>query len=97
MNASTPSNPLHSQTSHENITHIQPDLYRAAWKQNWIPELLLSSERWSALSVVDGQTLYESREVYAGPLSLGVFLLYKKGLQESFDAQGVALKALLEG
>lgn len=49
------------------------------------------------MSVVDGQTLYESREVYAGPLSLGVFLLYKKGLQESFDAQGVALKALLEG
>jgi hypothetical protein len=70
--------------------------------QIYIPQVALTAERWSALSVVqagDGagaRTLYESREVFGGPLAYVIQELYGKGLQEGFDAQGVAMKALLE-
>lgn len=104
VNASTPSNPLNSQTSYENITAVQHDLYRIAWAEDDIPSILLSAERWSALSIVpssDGSggnvTLYESREVYYAPLAYTVEALYGTGLQEGFDAQAKAMKALLEG
>ncbi|KAF7974368.1 hypothetical protein HWV62_21132 [Athelia sp. TMB] len=102
VTSSTPPNPLNSQVSLENITHVQPSLYRVAWKQSDIPQLALTSERWSALSVMQcsggtNVTLYESREVYDGPLAYAVEGLYGNGLQEGFTAQGVAFKALLEG
>lgn len=42
-------------------------------------------------------TLYESAQMYSGALAGVVGLLFQDGLQEAFDAQGVALKALLEG
>ena len=96
----TPSNPLHTQISFENITHVQHDLYRIAWKQIYLPQVALTAERWSALSVVttggESMTLYESREVFDGPLAYVVEAQYGKDLQEGFDAQGVAMKALLE-
>jgi hypothetical protein len=100
---STPPNPLHAQTSFENITHIQHDLYRAAWKQIGVPQSGLNAGRWSALSVVqaedgtENRTLYESREVFDGPLAYVIQGLFGAGLQEGFDAQGAAMKALLEG
>lgn len=104
VNSSTPSNPLNSQTSLENITHVQHDLYRIAWAESDIPDIALSAQRWSALSVVPSSggsggnvTLYESREVYDGPLAYVVEATYGKGLQEAFDAQATAMKALLEG
>lgn len=101
MTSSTPPNPLNSQVSFENITHIQHDLYRTAWAQIFLPSIVLESERWSALSVVTGAggknvTLYESREVYNGPIAYVVQSAYGEGLQEGFDAQGKALKALVE-
>jgi hypothetical protein len=46
---------------------------------------------------VGNQTLYESAEVYGGALAPTVELLFGEGLQDAFDAQGVALKAFLEG
>ncbi|KAI0094274.1 hypothetical protein BDY19DRAFT_988135 [Irpex rosettiformis] len=97
VNASTPSNLLHSQTSFENITAMEPDQHRMAWKQLMFPEAILATERWSALSSVGGQTLYESRIGIGGALSGILKGLFGEGLQESFDAQGVALKARVEG
>lgn len=61
------------------------------------PDAILSAERWSALSVVGTQTLYESREGYGGALAGILKTLYLDGLQEAFEAQGVALKSRVEG
>ncbi|TFK50838.1 hypothetical protein OE88DRAFT_1659940 [Heliocybe sulcata] len=102
VSASTPSDPLHAQISFENITHLEPDLYRVAWKQIALPDAVLSAERWSAVSVIAvgpdaNKTLYESREAYSGALAPELQVLYEQGLQEAFDAQAVALKGLLEG
>jgi hypothetical protein len=41
-------------------------------------------------------TLYESREVYRGPIARLVRYMYGKGLQEGFDAMAVALKERVE-
>ncbi|VDC05666.1 unnamed protein product [Peniophora sp. CBMAI 1063] len=97
VNRTTPSNPLHNQVSFENITHLQPDLHRVAWKQIDIPDIAVNATRWTAVSTVDNMTLYESAEVYGGGLAGVVESLFGEGLQEAFDAQGVALKELLEG
>lgn len=41
--------------------------------------------------------LYESVEVFSGPLAHTLQALYGDGLQKGFDAQGQGLKLLLEG
>jgi hypothetical protein len=41
--------------------------------------------------------LYESREVFSGPLAYTLQALYGDSLQEGFDAQGEGLKLRLEG
>lgn len=97
VDKNTPSNPFHSQISFENITALQPDQYRMAWRQLMFPDAILSAERWSALSAVGTQTLYESREGYGGALAGILKTLYLDGLQEAFEAQGVALKSRVEG
>ncbi|KZV71642.1 hypothetical protein PENSPDRAFT_605533 [Peniophora sp. CONT] len=97
VNRSSPSNPLHTQISFENVTHLQPDLHRVAWKQIDIPDIAVNATRWTAISTVDNMTLYESAEVYGGGLAGFVETLFGESLQEAFDAQGVALKMLLEG
>lgn len=64
------------------------------------PDLVLSAERWSVLSrtgFLGLETLYESREGYGGALAGTLQTLYGQGLQEAFDAQGVALKSRVEG
>ena len=83
----------------ENITALQPSQHRMAWKQMMFPDFILSAERWSALSrtgFLGLETLYESREGYGGALAGTLKALYGEGLQEAFDAQGVALKSRLE-
>lgn len=95
VNASTPENPLHSQITLENITHIDHETHRAAWAI-LAPELLLTAERWSVLSIFENQTYYESRDVYNGPVAVAVQLLYEKGLNEAFAAQALALKERAE-
>jgi hypothetical protein len=59
----------------------------------------LDAERWTALSVVKADrpiTLYESREVYRGPVAPLVRLMYGSALQEGFDAMAKALKQTVE-
>ncbi|VDB95492.1 unnamed protein product [Peniophora sp. CBMAI 1063] len=97
VNRSTPSNILHSQISFENVTHLQPDLHRVAWEPIDFPESVINATRWSAVSTVGNMTLYESAQVYSGSLASVVGSLFQEGLQEAFDAQGVALKLLLDG
>lgn len=96
VNKDTPDNPLHTQHSYENVTHVQPDLGRVAWAYV-SPDLLLSAERWSAVTDVgDGIVLYESREVYSGLLAKSLEKLLGQSLQASFEAQAKGLKLLLE-
>ncbi|KAF2192752.1 hypothetical protein K469DRAFT_717340 [Zopfia rhizophila CBS 207.26] len=97
VTASTPENPLHTQIAFENITHIQPDLGRLAWKYISLPQAL-DSERWQAISSIgNGRVLYESREVFSGALAPTLRDTLGEGLQEAFEAQAKGLKLLLEG
>lgn len=96
VNKDTPDNPLAMQFAYENITHVQPELGRLAWKYI-APEVALSSERWQAVSDLgNGVALYESREVFHGLLAPALKATLGESLQKGFDAQGVGLKMLLE-
>jgi hypothetical protein len=64
----TRDNPLATQYAYEEITHVQPELGRLAWK--YASDALVKAERWQAVSDAgDGAVLYESREVFDGLLS----------------------------
>ena len=98
VNRYTPDNLLATQFSYENITHVQPELNRLAWANTVPPRTLIQAERWQALSDLGhGMILYESREVYNGPLAETLKLTLGDNLQKSFVSQGEALKLLLEG
>lgn len=91
----------HTQYSYENVTHVQRKQGRLAWE--FVPTtpaehlLDLRSERWSAITDIGhGKVLYESREVFHGATALLIKIQMGEALQASFDAQGEALKLLLE-
>jgi hypothetical protein len=88
---------LNTQSSKENITHVQPEIYRIAWKAMLFPDSFMSSERWTGISKApNGMAVYESREVFYGPVASLLKALYAESLQKSFEAQGLGLKLLLE-
>lgn len=100
VNASSPSNPLHSTTSYENITVLDTELHRTAWKL--VIELpgqeLLNATHWQAFTDLGGgKVLYESLEIYYAPLSWVLDLLWAEDLQKGFDAQAEALRERVEG
>ncbi len=81
----------------EQITHVQPDLHRVAWK-SLLPSWLVKAERWQAVSATeDGKTLYESREIFAGSGAYAIKLFISGDLEKSFVAQAEGLKAYVEG
>ncbi|KAJ7585343.1 hypothetical protein C8J56DRAFT_788286 [Mycena floridula] len=94
VSATTPANPLNAHTTMENITHVDNAEFAVAWALLDTPEI--NAERWSVLSDFEGQTFYESREVYSGLGAAAVELLFKKGLNEGFEAQAEALKERAE-
>jgi hypothetical protein len=97
VNKDTPDNPLHTQTSQELVTAVQPQLGRLAWEY-WPPSVLLQAERWQAITDLgDGTVLYESREVFSGPTAYLVKALLEQGLRTSFQGQAEGLKLYLEG
>ncbi|KAF2741782.1 hypothetical protein M011DRAFT_497901 [Sporormia fimetaria CBS 119925] len=97
VDASTPDKLLNTQYALEIITHVEPDLLRLAWGNALFPSAVLAAERWQAISELsNGLVLYESREVFSGALASTLQRLYGTGLQQAFDAQGDALKLLLE-
>jgi hypothetical protein len=98
VNRDTPDVEANTQYSYENVTRVQPKEGRLAWKFIADPNHPnLQSERWSAVSNIGhGKVLYESREVFHGPIAERLKSLLGKTLQDCFTAQGKALKALLE-
>ncbi|KAI0672203.1 hypothetical protein C8Q78DRAFT_733942 [Trametes maxima] len=83
-------------TAFEIVSHLEPDTHRAAWR-NLLPEWFIHAERWQAVSTVGGgQTLYESREVFAGSAASTLEFFLGKALQDSFVAQAQALKTYAE-
>ncbi|CAO2657283.1 Nn.00g034090.m01.CDS01 [Neocucurbitaria sp. VM-36] len=96
VNKNTPENPLNTQFAYERITHIQPGLGRLAWE--YATDALIQAERWQAISDLgNGVILYESREVFNGPLASVLKSTLGESLQKGFDAQSQGLKSLLEG
>ncbi|CAI6335915.1 unnamed protein product [Periconia digitata] len=96
VDQNTPDNPLNTQVAYENITHVQPELGRVAWKY-YSPDGVLDAVRWSAITDVgNGRVVYESREVYLGLLAPTLQVTMGESLQKSFDAQGKGLKLLIE-
>jgi hypothetical protein len=58
---------LNTQSSKEYITHVQPEIYRIAWKAMLFPDWFMSSERWTGISkAANGMAVYESRKVFNG-------------------------------
>ncbi|ORY02475.1 hypothetical protein BCR34DRAFT_493170 [Clohesyomyces aquaticus] len=98
VSAYTVDNPLHTQFALENITHVQPQLGRLAWRY-MAPKSFLESERWQAISGLEGGggVLYESREVFHGAGAEVLRSLYGEGLREGFEGQARGLKMVLEG
>ena len=83
------------------ITAVDEEKYRVAWVLSSsglfaIPRWLLRAERWQAVSSVDGKTLYESREVFYGPLAHVVRWYAGSKLEEAFKATGLSLKTQAE-
>jgi hypothetical protein len=98
VDAETPDNPLATQLSYEEITAVQPELGRLAWR--FFPDTpgVLQAERWQAVSDLgEGMVLYESREVFRGVGAVAVKEALGEGLQAAFVSQGLGLKMLLEG
>ena len=80
----------------EQISHVQPDLHRVAWVST-LPSWFVKAERWQALSTTeDGKTLYESREVFAGPSAWAIRWFLSTNLMKGFEAMAEALKKRAE-
>jgi hypothetical protein len=92
----TRDNPLATQYAYEEITHVQPELGRLAWR--YASDTFVRAERWQAVSDMgNGDVLYESREVFNGLLSGVVKVGFARNVQRGFEEQGEGLKMLLEG
>lgn len=95
VNRRTPDVEGNTQYSYENVTHVQPKQGRLAWE--FATDPALQAERWSAVSDIGGgKVLYESREVFNGPLAEYLKAELAEALQEGFNAQSRAMKAFLE-
>lgn len=84
------------QRPYEMITCIDEGNHRAAWANKDYPSWLFRAERWQALSDVGGKTLYETREVFAGPLAYFVKWLLGRWLRRSFEEMAESLKRVSE-
>ncbi|KAF2738475.1 hypothetical protein EJ04DRAFT_53259 [Polyplosphaeria fusca] len=96
VDSKTPDNILNTQIAFENITHVQPELGRVAWKYV-ASEEFLDAERWQAVSDLgNGSVLYESREVFSGLAAEFLKETNQVNLQKGFDGQAQGLKLYLE-
>jgi hypothetical protein len=84
-------------SSSEIITIFSPTNYTLAWKYTGAPEYLLYSERWQVLSrTPEGKTLYETREIFYGPLAYLVKTLMYNALIQGFETVANDLKSRVE-
>ncbi|TDL26884.1 hypothetical protein BD410DRAFT_473274 [Rickenella mellea] len=72
------------------------DRRRVEWSPTGYPAWLLRSRRWQTVSTVEDGTLYETREVFAGPLVYLVNLLTGRDLRISLQRMAEALKTRAE-
>lgn len=97
VNRNTPDNPLNTQFAYENVTLVDPVLFRLAWAYAVPTAGTFEGVRYQALSDIgNGKILYESREVFHGPLANVLRALMEANLQKSFEGQAAGLKLFLE-
>lgn len=80
------------------ITALDHENHRVCWEStNWprIPAVFFAT-RWQTVSFVDGQTKYETAEVFGGLLAYVVGFFFKKGLNEGARGMGEGLKRRCE-
>ncbi|EIW76660.1 hypothetical protein CONPUDRAFT_168481 [Coniophora puteana RWD-64-598 SS2] len=77
-----------------NITAYDPSMYRVAWGGDQVASWLLHTERWQALSELDGgqRTRYESIEAFSGVLAYIIKVILKGGLDQGAQAMADGLK-----
>lgn len=77
------------------LDHIN---HRVAWSAEGLPDFLLRTERWQALSVDEatGMTKYETIEVFGGFLAYFVKFFVGKNLALGFRANADCLKKFAE-
>ena len=81
------------------VTTMDHTNHRAAWSSEGLPNFMLYTERWQALSVDEatGRTKYETIEVFGGFLAYFVKLFVGKNLALGFQASADCLKKCAEG
>ncbi|KLO17714.1 hypothetical protein SCHPADRAFT_820865, partial [Schizopora paradoxa] len=84
------------QRPFEIITCVDEGNHRVAWANKDYPTWLMRAERWQALSSVEGKTVYETREVFSGPLAYFVKWLLGRWLRRSFEEMADSLKRVSE-
>ncbi|CDO68783.1 hypothetical protein BN946_scf184989.g49 [Trametes cinnabarina] len=87
---------ISTTSAFEQITSVQPELHRLAWK-NLLPSWFIRAERWQALRTNEaGKTVYETREVFGG---IGAYLIkwfLGAKLVKSFEEMAKGLKLYSE-
>ena len=83
---------VRSQVPFEVIKTVDREKHRLSWINIDYPQWALRAERWQVLSTVDGKTLYETREVFAGLLAYILKWFMAGSLRKSFDAFADGLK-----
>jgi hypothetical protein len=84
-------------SSLELLTVVDHQNYRCSWRYMSLPHWLLCSNRWQALSTVEGGgTKYESIIVFTGLVAYILRIFMASGLKKGFVATGEALKKRCE-
>jgi hypothetical protein len=93
-----PSHFYQKQSTLAYISSIDHENYRITWYGVAFPKFLLDTERWQGLSIVpegsddSGKTMYETIEVFKGPLAYLIRFLFMTDLKKGFQAMADALK-----
>jgi hypothetical protein len=78
------------------ITALDAEHYRVAWCTVGYPKFILDTERWQALSEVEGgKTKYETVEVFRGLLAYVVKFLLESSIRKGFHAIADSLKTVV--
>ncbi|KAJ6466375.1 hypothetical protein C8R45DRAFT_1021477 [Mycena sanguinolenta] len=79
------------------VTALDHTNFRAAWEAPaGLSTWFFFYQRWTALTVEDGKTKWETVEVYSGPMAYVVYWLMSKNMVVSLKAMAEALKSRAE-
>jgi hypothetical protein len=86
-----------TQTAHVNITDVLPTRGRFGYVVVDLPSYALTSKRWtSVMDLGNGKTLYESREVFYGPIASVLKFAMQGTLNDGFEGMAKGLKMFVE-